>query len=72
MLKLGLLNPLQKPNKAKGPAENLRPIILLSVLRKTLAITMINRIWNMKYIRLEYVYALSVESIELYNSLVES
>ena len=46
MLKLGLLNPLQKPNKAKGPAENLRPIILLSVLRKTLAISMISRIWN--------------------------
>ena len=33
-LKLGILNPLQKPGKKKGPCANLRPIILLSLLRK--------------------------------------
>ena len=33
----GILKPLQKPNKAKGPPSNLRPIILLSSLRKILA-----------------------------------
>eukprot|EP00111_Clytia_hemisphaerica_P018801 TCONS_00055582-protein len=30
----GILKPLQKPNKAKGPPSNLRPIVLLSSLRK--------------------------------------
>ena len=39
----GLLRPLQKPGKKKGPAENLRPIILLSVLRKILTIAMLDR-----------------------------
>ena len=29
---LGLLRPLQKPSKEKGPVINLRPIILLSAL----------------------------------------
>ena len=40
----GLLCALQKPGKKKGPLENLRPIILLSVLRKILAVCMIDRI----------------------------
>ena len=30
----GILTPLQKPGKARGPTENLRPIILFSILRK--------------------------------------
>ena len=42
----GLLCPLQKPGKAKGPPENLRPIILLSALRKILAVCIMNRIGN--------------------------
>ena len=45
-LKLGLLRSLQKPGKAKGPTENLRPIILLSVLRKILTMCLIDRIWD--------------------------
>ena len=43
-LKIGLLVPLQKPGKKKGPPENLRPVILLSTLRKVLAICTITRI----------------------------
>ena len=39
----GILTPLQKPKKKQGPCENLRPIILLSMLRKILAIIMIRR-----------------------------
>ena len=30
----GILNPIQKPGKTKGPVGNLRPIILLSMVRK--------------------------------------
>ena len=41
----GLLSALPKPGKVKGPPENLRPIILLSVLRKILTIIMLRRIW---------------------------
>ena len=40
----GILTPLQKPGKTKGPPENLRPIILLSTLRKILAICVARRI----------------------------
>ena len=40
----GLLCALQKPGKPKGPPQNLRPIILLSVLRKILAVCMMKRI----------------------------
>jgi len=43
-IKLGQLTPLQKPGKKVGPPSNLRPIILLSLLRKILAIIMIKRI----------------------------
>ena len=40
----GILKPLQKPNKAKGPPSNLRPIILLSSLHKVPAAGITNRI----------------------------
>ena len=42
----GILTPLQKPGKKKGPPENLRPIILLSTIRKILTICLLKRIWN--------------------------
>ena len=42
-IKKGILVPLPKPGKPKGPPENCRPIILLSVIRKNLAIIMIIR-----------------------------
>ena len=42
----GLLSPLQKPGKPRGPTSNLRPIILLSIIRKILTICMLDRIWN--------------------------
>ena len=42
-IKLGQLLPLPKPGKPKGPVKNLRPIILLSVLRKILAIIVVGR-----------------------------
>ena len=42
-LVLGIITALQKPRKKKGPIENLRPITLLSVLRKILATCMIKR-----------------------------
>ena len=42
-ISLGHLVPLPKPDKPKGPVKNLRPIILLSVLRKVLAIIIVNR-----------------------------
>ena len=37
-IKQGILTPLQKPGKKQGPCANLRPIILLSMLREILAI----------------------------------
>lgn len=43
-LTIGLLTPLAKPGKPKGPPANLRPVILLSLLRKILAICIIRRI----------------------------
>ena len=43
-IKTGILNPLRKPGKPKGPVQNLRPVILLSVLRKILAVCTINRL----------------------------
>eukprot|EP00794_Sanderia_malayensis_P018461 gene18461-20312_t len=42
-IKKGLLTPLPKPGQKRGPPENCRPIILLSTLRKILAIIMIRR-----------------------------
>ena len=46
-LKTGILNPLQKPPK-KGMEKkiNVRPIILLSVIRKVMAICVIGRTWK--------------------------
>ena len=45
-LEIGILTPLPKPNKKPGPRDHLRPVILLSVLRKILTITMIKRCWE--------------------------
>ena len=42
-VKEGVMIPLQKPGKKAGPPGNLRPIILLSILRKILAICMLRR-----------------------------
>ena len=44
-LRLGILKPIAKPPK-KGEKVNVRPIILLSVLRKVLSIILINRCWD--------------------------
>ena len=43
-LMLGIITPLQKPGKPKGPIQNLRPITLLSMIRKVLAVCMKKRI----------------------------
>ena len=43
-INLGILKAIQKGGKKQGPIENLRPIILLSVLRKILAMCMVKRI----------------------------
>ena len=40
----GVITAIQKPGKTKGPIENLRPITLLSMLRKILAICLKKRI----------------------------
>ena len=45
-MQIGILSPLPKPGKKKGPPANLRPIILLSVLRKLLTICLLRRIWD--------------------------
>ena len=46
-ISIGILTPLQKPPpKKKGPCENLRPIMLLSVIRKILTICLIKRTWD--------------------------
>ena len=39
-LTLSIIMPLQKCEKSKGPAQNFRPITLLSMIRKVLAIYM--------------------------------
>ena len=43
-LKHGLIIPIQKPGKQKEKAENIRPVILLSILRKLFATCFIKRI----------------------------
>ena len=43
-IKLGVMSALQKPGKPAGPCKSLRPIVLLSMLRKILAIIMIDRV----------------------------
>ena len=40
----GIITPLQKTGKPKGPVTNLRPIILLTTLRKILAACLMKRI----------------------------
>ena len=45
-LQIGILSPLPKPGKKKGPPANLRPIILLSVIRKILTICLMKRCWD--------------------------
>jgi len=40
----GALIPLQKPGKVRGPPANLRPIVLLTVLRKVLSLVTLIRI----------------------------
>lgn len=42
----GLLIPIQKPGKEKGKIQNLRPIILLNMLRKILAIVILERVFK--------------------------
>ena len=49
VLNHGILIPLQKPGKAKGPVGNLRPVILSTLLRKVIAICMLNRITSKLY-----------------------
>ena len=39
----GLIAPLQKPGKKRGPPENLRPITLLSILRKILSVILMKK-----------------------------
>ena len=41
---MGTLIVLQKPGKPKGPVDNLRPIVLLTALRKILSTITLNRI----------------------------
>ena len=43
-LTLGIIMPIQKPEKPKGPVHNLRPITLLSVIRKVFTVCMKKRI----------------------------
>ena len=45
-IKSGTLAPIPKPGKKQGPPANLRPIILLSINRKILAICLIRRCWD--------------------------
>ena len=40
----GSLIPLQKPNKPLGPPSNVRPIVLLNTLRKTLSLLTLARV----------------------------
>ena len=49
VLNHGILVPLQKPGKPKGPVGNLRPVILSTLLRKVIAICMLNRISQKLY-----------------------
>ena len=42
-METGILIPLQKLGKKKGKVENVRPVILLNIIRKTLAIVLLNR-----------------------------
>ena len=39
----GILDPIQKLGKKRGPITHLRPIMVMSIMRKILAICLINR-----------------------------
>ena len=56
-VKEGILIPLPKPGKKQGPPGHLRPIILLSILRKILAICLIRRIAHKIYQRIPITQA---------------
>ena len=45
-IKSGILTPLPKPGKKQGLPGNFRPIILLSIITKLLAICLIRRCWD--------------------------
>ena len=66
-LKVGILSPLPKPGKAKGPPENLRPIILLSIIRKILTISMMRRTWD----RVQHLIPLSQAAYQAGRSTTE-
>ena len=54
-LQVGILLPTQKPNKKQkigGEGDHLRPLMLLSVLRKILTICVIGRIWDRLKVRI--------------------
>jgi len=40
----GVLIPLQKPNKAIGPLKNIRPVVLLTAVRKCISLIVLKRI----------------------------
>jgi hypothetical protein len=42
----GILTPLQKPGKPRGPLKNIRPVILLPTIRKILSIITLKRMKN--------------------------
>ena len=42
----GILVPMQKPGKKRGPLDNLRPVILLTFIRKILAGCLLGRVSN--------------------------
>ena len=59
-LKMGILTPLEKPGKKQkigGEGDHLRPIMLLSVLRKMLTICIIQRIWDRLKLRIPHEQA---------------
>ena len=45
----GILTPLAKPGKKKGPPQNFRPVILLCTIRKIIALIMVDRIGQRIY-----------------------
>lgn len=42
-IKTAILTPLQKPGKKRGPISNIRPLMLMSIIRKIIAICLVNR-----------------------------
>ena len=66
-LKVGILTPLPKPGKPKGPPSNLRPIILLSIIRKILTISMMRRTWD----RMQHLIPLSQAAYQAGRSTTE-